>query len=480
VQLRFGTARANWVIAAAVLGSGVAFLDGTVVNVALPIIGRDMNMSVIGLQWTLDAYLVTLVSLLLLGGSLGDIAGRRRVFVGGLISFAVASVLCGVAPTGGALIGARAIQGAAAAFLVPGSLAIVSATFHPDDRSRAVGAWSGLAGVTSAIGPFVGGWLIDAASWRLIFLINIPFVALAVWIALAHVPETRDEEASRPDWDGAAAASIALGAITFALIEHSSQGPTTSILAAAVGVAALVVFVLFERTHSSPMLPLEIFRSRQFTGANLTTFALYAALGATFFLLVLQLQLSMHYSALAAGTALMPVTVLMLLFSARAGALAQRIGPRAPMTAGPLVAAGGLFLLARVRPGTSYAGRVLPALIVFGAGLTLTVAPLTAAVLAAVEERHVGAGSGVNNAVARLGGLIAVAVLPSLARITTSSPQTLSAGFATAMRISAVLCAGGGVLAYATVRSGADVRVVPHPSVLHACHDPCMTQKQAA
>jgi EmrB/QacA subfamily drug resistance transporter len=479
-DLRFGTARARWVIAAAALGSGIAFLDGTVVNVALPAIRTDLHMGVAGLQWTLDGYLVTLTALLLLGGSLGDVLGRRRVFVGGLVAFACASVVCGIAPNAGALVAARALQGAAAAFLIPGSLAIVSSTFHPDDRSRAVGAWSGLAGVTSAIGPFVGGYLIDAVSWRLIFAINVPLVALVCWMAIRHVPESRDEDARTPDWTGAAAVTVALAGMTYALIEGPARGGAGPILAAVVGGLALVAFLRIETTVDQPMLPLTVFRSIQFSGANLTTLVVYAALSGTFFLLVLQLQLSLHYSALEAGASLMPITLLMLALSARAGALAQRIGPRLPMTIGPLVAAVGLALFASIEPGATYARTVLPAVVVFGLGLTLTVAPLTAAVLAAVDAHHVGAGSGVNNAVARLGGLVAVATLPAIAGIDTSAPSTLTNGFTTAMRICAGLCAAGGVIAFLTVRSAARVRAVTQASVAHPCHHPDVAHRDAA
>jgi EmrB/QacA subfamily drug resistance transporter len=479
MPVRFGTATSRWVVAATVLGSGIAFLDSTVVNVALPAIAADLDIGVSGLQWTLDAYLVTLTSLLLLGGSLGDIAGRRKVFVAGAVAFGLASIACGLAPDAATLIAARAAQGAAAAFLVPGSLSIVSATFHPDDRGKAIGAWSGLAGVTSAVGPFIGGWLVDSASWRYIFFINIPLVAVTVWIAARHVPETKDEGAGRPDWSGAAAVSIALGASTHALIEGPAAGGTLPVVMGIVGVAAFGCFLAIERRSSAPMLPLDIFRSSRFTGANLTTFVVYAALGGAFFLLVLQLQLVLGYSALAAGTSLLPFTLIMLAFSSRAGALAQRIGPRLPMTFGPIVAGAGVWLLGRVELGASYVGSVLPAVAVFGAGMTLTVAPLTSAVLGAVDDRHVGAASGVNNAVARLGGLIAVAILPAIAGIDTASPSTLSSGFATAMRVCAAACAGGGVIAFVTVRSGAKVAAVTQASHIQPCNDPCVSADAA-
>lgn len=461
-SVRYGSVEARWVLAACVLGSGIAFLDSTVVNVALPAIGEDLDAGVSGLQWTINSYLVTLSALVLLGGSLGDRLGRRRVFVAGLVGFAIASLLCGVAPTIEALIAARALQGVAGALLVPGSLAIISATFHPDDRSRAVGAWSGLAGVTSAIGPFVGGWLIDAVSWRLVFLINLPLIALAVWIVARHVPESLDADAGSPDLAGALAASAGLAGVTYGLIEDS-------LLVGLLGVIALCLFVGVEHTRRQPMLPLEMFRSMQFTGANLTTFAVYAGLGGAMFLLVIRLQEVLGYSALQAGASLVPFTIIMLLLSSRAGQFAQRIGPRLPMTVGPVVAAAGLMMMGYIDPGMSYVSAVLPAVVLFGLGMTLTVAPLTATVLAAVDERHLGVGSGVNNAVARIAGLLAVAALPSL----TDS-------FATAMTVCAVVCAAGGVIALATVRSGAATRSVPQPALMHPCNEPCLAEKPAA
>lgn len=479
MPVRFGTPVSRWVITAAVLGSGVAFLDSTVVNVALPAIARDLDVDVAGLQWILDAYLVMLTALLLFGGSLGDIAGRRKVFVAGAVAFAVASVGCGIAPTATALIAARALQGAAAAFLVPGSLAIISATFHPEDRARAIGAWSGLAGITSAAGPFVGGWLVDNASWRYIFLINVPVVAATVWIALRHVPETKDADAARPDWAGAAAVSVGLAGVTYALIEGPARGGPLPWVLGVTGIVALASFVEIERRSAAPMLPLGVFRSVQFTGTNLSTLVVYAALGGGFFLLVLQLQFTLRYSALAAGTSLLPFTIVMLLFSSRAGALAQRIGPRIPMTAGPILAGAGIFLLAGVSPGAEYVTGVLPGVLLFGAGMTLTVPPLTSTVLAAVHDRHVGVASGVNNAVARLGGLIAVAVLPSVAGIDAADPGTLEAGFGTAMRVSAFVCAAGGAIAFATVRRAVRTVPVTQSSHSHPCADPCLAEDAA-
>lgn len=473
--VRFGTAAARWVLAATVLGSGVAFLDGTVVNVALPAISEDLGTSLGGLQWTVNAYLVTLSSLLLLGGSLGDRLGRRRVFVLGLGGFTAASVVCGLAPSSGSLIAARAVQGVGGALLVPSSLSIVAAAFHPADRGRAIGAWSGLAGVAASVGPFLGGWLIDAVSWRLVFLINVPVAAVAVVIAVRHVPESRPAGGGEPlDVPGAALVTLALAAITYAAIEHDGVG---SVVAGAAGVGALVAFVLVERASAHPMLPLSVFRSRQFSGANLTTLAVYAGLGGALFLVVLRLQVSLGYSALEAGAALMPFTGIMLTLSPVAGQLGQRIGARLPMTVGPVVAGAGIALLGGVAPGDAYVSGVLPGIVVFALGMALTVAPLTAAVLGAVGDELTGLASGVNNAAARLAGLLAVAALPALAGIATDGPidASLDAGFGTALRIAGAVTALGGVVAAVTVRETWPVRPVVQP-VFQSCSDPGLAE----
>ena len=469
--IRFGTRSGRWVVVATVLGSGIAFLDGTVVNVAIPTIGRDLHAGIRELQWILDGYLLTLSALLLLGGSLGDLYGRKRGFLTGLVAFSVASATCGFAPNASVLIVARAIQGAGAALLVPGSLALISATFHPDDRGRAVGAWSGLAGVSGAIGPFIGGWLIDAVSWRLIFFINLPLAAACFVITQRFVPESRDEDETgvRPDFSGAAAASIGLAAMAYGLIERQW-------VAGIAGAAILVGFVFIEKRVAHPMLPLAIFRSSQFTGANLTTLAMYTGLGGTTFALVLQLQKSLRYSALESGLALVPLTIMMLLFSSRSGALAQRIGPRAQMTVGPFVVAVALLMLTRVQPGRSYVEAVLPAALVFGLGLTIAVAPLTTAVLAAVDDHHLGVGSAFNNAVARVAGLLAVAALPVLAGLDTAAPVAVfDQGFRKAMMICAAICAAGGGVAFLTIRRSTPTLSVTQASIFQPCHDACVT-----
>lgn len=364
-----------------VLASGVVFLDGTVVNVALPSIGREFHAGLSDLQWTVDAYLVTLGSLIVIGGSLGDLFGRRRVLVVGLAGFSLASLVCGLAPTAPALIVARAAQGVAGALLVPSSLAVLSSTVRPEDRGRAIGAWSGLGGVWTAVGPFLGGWLVDVASWRLVFLINLPVAAFTIWAALTHVPETRDEEANRDvDVPGALAIAAGLAGVVYALIQGPAYGfgPVTIAVGVA-GAAALAAFPLIERRSRNPMVPLDMFRSGQFTGANLTTFAVYGALGTATFLFVVHLQRDVGYTALASGIAFLPAMAVMTALSAQSGRLAQRIGPRWPMTVGPIVAGAGLALLGRVAPGTEYLTGILPGILVFGAGMTLTVAPLTAA-----------------------------------------------------------------------------------------------------
>jgi EmrB/QacA subfamily drug resistance transporter len=472
------------VIAATVLGSGIAFLDGTVVNVALPAIARDLGTDVAGLQWTVDAYLVTLTALLLLGGSLGDRYGRRRVFVWGLVGFTIASVGCALAPNATLLAVGRAVQGAGGAFLVPGSLAILAASFDAEHRAAAIGAWSGLSGISTAIGPFVGGWLVDAWSWRLVFVINVPLAAVAIAITVRHVPETKSAEQQPLDVWGAVLATVGLAAACWALIEGMNEMGATEVAAALVAIAAIAAFVAVEARGSHPMLPLGIFRSRQFSGANATTLAVYAALGGAFFLIVLELQFALGYSALEAGASMMPVTILMLALSSRMGALSQRIGPRWPMTVGPLVVAVGTWMFTWIHPGTSYTTTVLPAAAVFGLGLAITVAPLTAAVLAAIDETRLGIASGVNNAAARLAGLLAVAVLPAAVALdTTFSPDSFSAeafsdSVGDAMIICAAVAALGGVIAFLTVRS--QVRVTPTVAadVNQPCHDPCRSEAE--
>jgi EmrB/QacA subfamily drug resistance transporter len=475
-DLRMGTPAARWVLLTTVLGSGLVMLDATVVNVALGRIGEDLDAGFAGLQWTVNAYTLALASLILLGGSLGDHLGRRRVFVVGVAWFALASLLCGLAPTLPLLVAGRALQGVGGALLTPGSLALISASFRGPDRAAAVGAWSGLGGIAGAVGPFLGGWLVEW-SWRAVFLVNLPLAAVVVVIALRHVPETRDRAAAPGlDVPGTVLAVVALGALTWSLTELGAQGAAPVPLAVLVlGAAALAVFVGVERRSRHPLVPPRLFADRAFSGANAATLLVYGALGVVFLLLVLQLQVVAGFSPLVAGTALLPVTAIMLVFSARAGALAQRIGPRLPMTAGPLVAAAGLLLLLRVGPGASWAADVLPAVAVFGAGLALTVAPLTATVLGSAPDRYAGAASGVNNAVARAAGLLSVAVVPGLAGIAGADytdPAAFGAGFRTAMLISAGLLAAAAAVSFALVRpSAVDPDAPPRQRVpVERCH----------
>jgi EmrB/QacA subfamily drug resistance transporter len=454
----------RWVILATVLGSSMAMLDGTVVNVALPTIGRDLHTSLSGLQWTVNAYTLTLAGLILLGGSLGDRMGRRRIFLTGVVWFALASALCGVAPDIGVLIAARALQGIGGALLTPGSLAIIQASFDADDRPRAVGAWSGLGGVAGAAGPLLGGWIVSGVGWRWVFLLNLPLAAVVIAVATRHVPETRDPSAhGRFDIAGAALAAAALAGISYALIEAPGRGAGPQVTVAAVaGVAAFVGFLAVERHRgrsehgTPPMLPLDVFTSRQFTVVNIVTFVVYAAFGAVFFLLVLQLQVVSGFSPLQAGTALLPSTLLMLALSARAGMLAQRTGPRWLMAGGTLTSAAGLLLMTRIGPHASYVADVLPAVCVFGFGLSMTVAPLTATVLASADARHAGMASGVNNAVARSAGLLAVAGLPAAVGLVIGghSAAAFASGFRTAMVICACLLVAGSLLSGLFVDNG--------------------------
>lgn len=431
--LRLSSAAGRWVVAAMVLGTGMAFLDGSIVNLALPAIERDLGAGVSGLQWTVNAYTLTLASFILVGGSLGDRVGRRRVFLVGVVWFSVASVLCAVAPTIEVLVAARALQGVGGALLTPGSLAIISASIHPDDRGRAIGVWSGLAGVTTALGPLVGGTLVEALGWRSVFWVNVPLAVLVVVATVRHVPESLGAQ-ERLDVEGALLTVGSLSFLTYGLVAGSW-------VPGLAGVALLVGFVLHQWRSPHALVPMTLFADRVFTAANLATFAIYAALSGSMFLLVLHLQYVVGYTPLQAGLSTLPLTVLMLLFSARAGALGARIGPRVPLTVGPLVSAAGLLLYLRIDVGASFWLDVLPGSVLFGAGVTLLVAPLTTAVLAAAPDDQTGIASGVNNAVSRTAGLLAVAAIPPLAGIAGAdfaSPDVFGPGF----RAGVLMCVG--------------------------------------
>jgi EmrB/QacA subfamily drug resistance transporter len=437
----------------------MASLDASVVNVALPHIGHDFGASLSALQWVLTAYLLALASLILLGGALGDRYGRRKTFLIGTVWFAGASLICGVAPNIEVLIAARVLEGVGAALLTPGSLAILQASFREDDRSKAVGAWSALGGAAGAIGPFVGGWLVDGPGWRWAFLLNVPVAAVVVALSFSAVPESRDLHATRGlDYVGAALAVVTLGAATWALTEAGPRGwSDPAVLVGAIVAAAGGASFVYRMLHApAPLVQPALFRSRTFTVTNLATVLLYAALGVSFFLVAYQLQVGAGWSALQAGTALLPATVLMLLLSARSGALAQRIGPRLQLTAGPLIAAAGLLLLTRIGPHASWGADVLPGAIVFGLGLVTFVAPLTATVMGSVDSDHVSIASGVNNAVARTASLAALSVIPVVSGLSEAvGPADVTDAFRTAMVIAAVTAAAAAPLSYFGLR--------PHP-----------------
>jgi EmrB/QacA subfamily drug resistance transporter len=429
----------------------MVLLDGTVVNVALRTVGSDLDASLAQLQWISNAYLLTLASLILIGGSLGDRLGRRRVFLVGVVWFAVASALCGLAPNAETLIAARALQGIGGALLAPGSLAIIESGVDEADRGRAIGAWTGMTSIAAALGPFVGGALVQYADWRWIFWINAPLAAVTVAVTLVFVPESRTAEEGRYDVLGAALAALTLGSVTYWLIEWHSGLAVPALL---VGVAAGTAFVLVERRVRHPMLPLALFASRTFSAANAMTLLVYAALGAVLFFLVIDVQTVLGYGALQAGMTTLPITVLMLLLASRGGALGTRIGPRIPMTVGPLVMAAGVAWLSFVDEGTSYWLGVLPPLVVFALGLALMVAPLTATVLGAAPADRAGVASGVNNAVARAGSLLAVAALPVVVGLSGAEyddAQAFSSAYMQAMWVCAGLLAAGGVVSWFTI-----------------------------
>ena len=459
--LALSSGRGRWVIASTVLGSGIAFLDATVVGIALPSIDREFHGGVDTLQWVVTGYSLTLAAFLLLGGSLGDRYGRKRIFTVGVVWFALASACCGIAPSAGLLVAARVVQGVGGALLTPASLAILQASFRPEDRARAIGAWSGLSGVAAAAGPLVGGYLLAIGSWRWVFYINLPLAAAVVVITARHVPETRDPTSSgRIDGVGAALAVLFLAGLTYGLIEAPTRGWSSPAVIASLLVAAVAApaFLVVEHRRTHPMLPLGLFRSQQFRGANAVTFVVYGALGGALFLLPVELQIVAGYSPLASGLALLPVTVVMLALSARSGALSTRIGPRLQMTVGPLVVGAGLVLLTRASDPGNYWTQVFPAVLLFALGLAVTVAPLTSTAMGAAPPEHSGIASAVNNVVSRAAGLLAVAVLPLLAGLTGAAAlgaTELAAGFRTAMVISGVTCATGGVIAALSIRNPA-------------------------
>ena len=463
VELQLDSGRGRAALIATVAASAMGQLDATVVNVALPHISTDLGVDVSALQWVLTGYLVTLASLILLGGALGDRYGRRRVFLIGTVWFAIASVLCAAAQGVGLLIASRILQGVGAALLTPGSLAILQASFTKDDRARTVGAWSALGGVAGALGPFIGGWLVDGPGWRWAFLFNVP-VAVAVVLCSKSIPETRDEHDTQLDVRGAAIAVVTLATMTLVLTESRPRGwgDPVVVIGAIVVVGGIVGFVLHIQRAASPLVPPQLFADRTFTTTNVATFALYAAIGVTFFFVAYQLQVAAGWSALASGSALLPATVLMLLGSARSGALAQRIGPRVQLTAGPLILAAGLLALSRIGTDPSWIRDVLPGATLFGLGLVTFVAPLTATVMGAVHVDHVSIASGVNNAIARTATLTALAIIPVVAGLTTATdPDTVTDAYRIGLVIAAVCAAAAAPIAFVGLAPSPPLRTSP-------------------
>lgn len=457
MRLTLSSSQGKWAVATTVLASSMVFLDGTVVNVALPSIGRDLDAGTAGLQWILSGYLLSLASLILLGGSLGDRLGRKRMFIVGTVWFTVASVICGFAPSTELLIAGRILQGIGGALLAPGSLAILEASFDHVDRARAIGIWSGLAGVSTAIGPPLGGWLIDAVSWRAVFFLNIPLGIAVVWTGMKHLPESRDESlVGGVDFAGAVLAVFALAGVSWALIEGQGRGVGSPevIGAALIGLIAAALFIRTERRATEPMLPLDMFRSRTFSAANMITFVVYGAFGGALFLLAVLLQTGLGWTPLEAGLATLPVTVLMLLFSARAGAVAQRIGPRLPLALGPAVIAASLLSMRGIDPGSDYLTGVLPSVALLGVGLVIVVAPVTATTLAAAPDERAGIASAVSNAVSRTGQLFAIALLPVIGGLTGdeySDPAAITDAFHIGVLFAAGLCLVGSAIAWVMI-----------------------------
>ena len=427
------------------------------VLVAMPAIGRDLGLGVSGLQWIMNGYLLTLSALMLFGGALGDRFSHARVFGAGLIGFAVSSLGCAIAPNLLVLVAARVFQGIAGALVVPNSLALLETSFTGHERGVAIGRWAAWSGISTAVGPLVGGWLVDAASWRFVFVSVVPFAVVAAWIVLRHAVEGSVKSTSKSlDYAGAALVTLGLAGIVGALMTGPDAGFSSPLVLTigAAGIALTVAFFIVEWKAKSPLLPLDVFKSREFIGTNLYTLLVYAALNGLFFLLMLQLQDGLGYSALLAGASLLPINALLLVLSPRAGKLAERIGAKLPMALGSIVAGAGILLFIRVKPDTTYMATVLPALIVFGLGLGFLVAPLTAAALQSLGERRAGIASGVNNAAARLAGLLATASIPVAAGIGGSHEPRgalLAAAFVRAMIISAALCAAGAIVAFALV-----------------------------
>jgi len=446
--------RGQLTLATVTLGAGIALLDGTVVSIAVKSMGLSLHATLQDLQWVTNGYMLTLASLILVGGDLGDRLGRRRVYFIGVAGFGVASALCAMAQDPTQLILLRVVQGVFAALLTPGSLAIIQSTFRPEDRAWAIGRWAGVSGLATAAGPLVGGFLLDHGGWRWIFAINVPLCALVLILGRA-IPETHDTEDVRRPFDlrGAVLGVVALAGSTY-LLTGWREHTVPAVIAGALAVASAVAFVRVERRPGA-MVPLGLFASRIFTAANLMTFLVYGALGAGMFLLVLQLEMSAGYGPTAAGLASLPIAAMMLFFSARVAELAQRTGPRLPMSVGPVLCALGMVLLSRVSDPAPYWSGVFPGMLVFACGLTTLVAPLTTAVLAAAPEQHAGIASGINNAVARAGSLLAVAAIPAIVGLGGDAyrdPAVLTSGYRSAQLLCAALLTLGGLVSWFGLR----------------------------
>lgn len=470
---RLGTPQGRWIITGMVLGSTATFLSATVTNVALPSIGDALDSDLAGLQWVVTAYLLALASLILPAGSAGDILGRRRLFLAGIGVFSAASLACALSPTLPLLIAARLLQGAGAALMTPASLAIIDASFRPDDRSKAIATWASGSAMAAAAGPLLGGYLVDVLNWRWIFLLPLLLVAGATIVTLRHVPETRDQTLGRHvDLPSTALALVAVAGVAYALVQGPVDGftPGVAVAAGVLGIVAVVGFGITQFRRRDPMVPPRLFRSVQFSGANTFTILIYSAIGGAFFFTAIHFQISLGYTALAAGAALVPMNLVMLLGSARAGALSARFGPRWPVTAGPMMAAGGLATLAMVSPGSSYIPHVLPGVLLLGLGMAATLGPLTASVFGAVPEGDVGIASAVNNAVARMGGLLGVAFLPYAAGVSTAGDDTgFADGYRTAMLVAAGLCFLCALIGYLTIKIRADVHTDHQTSPTSGC-----------
>lgn len=437
------------------LGSGIAILDGSIVNIALRTIGTELDATLAELSWVVNGYLLSLASLVLVGGALGDRLGRRRIYLVGMAVFLVASALCALAQTPGQLIALRVVQGVGAALLTPGALAIIQSSFRAEERAAAIGTWAGFSGVSAAIGPFLGGWLIDHGSWRWIFGINVPLCLVVLLLTRYAAPESRDPAvAGRFDWVGATLTVGCLASSTYALTAAGNADATATAIAALVALAMGAGWLWSARRSLNPLVPLSLFSSRTFAAANAMTALVYGAFGAVMFVVILQLQVSAGWSALTSGLSALPLTIALMLLSSRAAAIAARIGPRIPMTVGPLLCAAGTLLLLGVGAGTGWAG-VLPGMSVFALGLAALVSPLTAAVLNAAPEQQSGVASGINNAVARAGSLLAIAAVPALAGLSGDAyldPSAMTHGYRVTMLGCAILLTVGGLVSWFGLR----------------------------